>query len=147
MTSAARVRFAHQRCRPHPDGPPYSGSLRPFFVAQRPENSLVGIVKQNVAHPRSWWLTLGRTATPHPDRSAPAIDRSVRLKAPNTQKLQLLRVLAFHGGVAVARCEQDELAYKHLVDIGYVSARALADGKVQFAVTHNGRAVLNSLND
>jgi hypothetical protein len=63
------------------------------------------------------------------------------------QQLQLLRVLAFHGGVAIARCEQEKLDYKRLVDIGYVSARALADGEVQFTVTHNGRAVLNSLND
>ena len=41
----------------------------------------------------------------------------------------------------------EDAAYGKLADAGYVIATHLSHGDMHFALTHNGRAVLNSLND
>ena len=62
-------------------------------------------------------------------------------------QLELLRALQFHGGFKIVRSLTEKAAYGKLADAGYVIATHLSHGDVHFALTHNGRAVLNSLND
>ena len=63
------------------------------------------------------------------------------------RQVELLRALQFHGGTLVVRVLAVKEAYEHLVDKGYVVSTHLADGDLHCALTHNGRAVLNSFND
>jgi hypothetical protein len=62
-------------------------------------------------------------------------------------QLELLRALQFHGGNQIVRSLTEKAAYGKLADAGYVIATHLSHGDMHFALTHNGRAVLNSLND